>query len=362
MIEIIINNNDFYNKNIFVPRKQDCDLMTYEAYKIPEFTLNLNTINGKWVNYYGMVADPKFKGIFLKTSDTNFRIMLGMELEQYLYRGENSNKYSYFQPSLHREEGISRCIEELRQIQFRLDFLQSPYYKRLSQMNVYNYHFDFDLEALAQHYEFKTNYLDLTRSRDVAEFFAYTYIDNGEYKPITDFDKYHPTLYKAKIYDVINYNPNILQIVGFQAALRPVKQQAMALNLINGDKEIRDKIFEKIELEQSEKKSIEIYNKFNKGKDLFPDDILSKLEFALKKRELAISEDALFKYSKINKKSFYKLKSFVRHNTNLKIKTNYKSPIQQYDWDMNNEISNGIIPWIVNNIGWRNTSANIRPK
>lgn len=56
-------------------------------------------------------------------------------------------------------------------------------------MEVYGNKFEFDLEALAQHYNFKTNYLDVTRDREVVEFFAYTYIDdNGKYQPRTDFE------------------------------------------------------------------------------------------------------------------------------------------------------------------------------
>lgn len=110
-MNIVINDNDFYNKNISIPKKIDSDLMNCDFFKIPEMTFCLNTIDGRWINGFFMIADPKYKGVFLKTSETKFRIMLGIEFEPFLYRGENSNKYSYFQPSLHRESGISRCVE-----------------------------------------------------------------------------------------------------------------------------------------------------------------------------------------------------------------------------------------------------------
>jgi hypothetical protein len=85
-------------------------------------------------------------------------------------------------------------------------------------MEVYGNKFEFDLEALAQHYNFKTNYLDVTRDIEVAEFFAYTYIDDtGKYQPITNFDSnnYKLHLYRVNIYDVMRYKPNLLKIVEF---------------------------------------------------------------------------------------------------------------------------------------------------
>lgn len=45
------------------------------------------------------------------------------------------------------------------------------------------------------------NYIDVTRNRDVAEFFAYTYWDKNNkcYKPITA--NYSPRIYRAKMAD-----------------------------------------------------------------------------------------------------------------------------------------------------------------
>lgn len=150
--------------------------------------------------------------------------------------------------------------------------MQTPYYQ-LQNIKVIDCNFEFDLEALAQHYEFKTNYIDLTKNIEVAEFFAYTYLDdNMNYQPISDFKQYHPHIYRARISDLMSYNKNILTIVGFQAALRPLRQTAMAINLSNGNKTIKDDIFEEIEIEltpeKAKQKAFDIYNKFEGGKKL----------------------------------------------------------------------------------------------
>ena len=198
-MNIIINNDDFYNRNIYIPQEADYDLLSYDIFNIPEMTFQYDTNENKWVNGFFMVADKEKSGIFLKKDNQHFRIMLGAEFEPFLYRGEN-NIYDYFQPYLQRiNNEIDYCIEMVKQIQFKQDFLKTPFYSRLSKMNIYNCKMDFDLEALAQHYEFRTNYLDLTKCQDVAEFFAYTYIDKetGLYKPIDNFNDLYPVLYKA---------------------------------------------------------------------------------------------------------------------------------------------------------------------
>lgn len=137
-----------------------------------------------------------------------------------------------------------------------------------------------------------------------------------------------------------------------------MRQLAMALDLRN-NKTIRDDIFERIDLEKSPQKALEIFNKFDGGGKLFPNDILSKLEYELKKDCAYISNEAIMEFSQKEHKNFHKIKTLISHNSNLKIKKNYISPIQKLQENMHNEITNEIIPWLVEKISWRRTSKHL---
>lgn len=335
------------------------ELMSYDIFTSPKYTQRYHTEDGDAVNGYFLKQGNK-EGVFFKTSNNKCRIMIGNEFEPYLYRGENQ-KYKYFQPSLEREKAkgqLEHCVAWIRANQFKRAFKTTPYYT-LEKIEVLDCNFEFDLESLAQHYEFKTNYIDLTKDIRVAEFFAYTYIDDkGKYKPITDFDKYHPHIYRAKISDIMSYNKDIFTIVGFQAALRPLRQFAMALNLSDGNKTIRDDIFEELkqdnDIENLKNKAIEIYEYFDKGKKLFPDDELQKLEYELKKEDAIITEESIIEYAATFNVSFGKIKSMLRHKGyNIKNKILY--PCTNLKEKMQREVDYEIVPWIEKNIGHRIT-------
>ena len=72
----------------------------------------------------------------------------------------------------------------------------------------------------------------------------------------------------------------------------------MALNLSNKNKTIKDDIFEEINLERDAEKAkqraIEIFNKFEGGKKLFPDEVLKTLEDELKNEDAPKSESCIF--------------------------------------------------------------------
>ena len=106
------------------------------------------------------------------------------------------------------------------------------------------------MQAIAQHYEFKNNYLDITKSFTVALFFAYTDCINGKYYPIQDFKKYNPYIYVASIGTLQQIYRDNFKVVGFQVSQRPYAQQAMALDITKLAK-VRN-VFAKIKLPKNE--------------------------------------------------------------------------------------------------------------
>lgn len=209
----------------------DCkDMMSFEEFIL---TMNPKEYADVPVNQYGM-TDFSIDGrspwlVRYKVSNEKFGVLAGKNLNPLIFRGENK-EYKYFLPSAKR--GPYTKSDHIKKEKFLSVYKETPYYKYgMSYTDNFGYHMEIDLEAVAQHYGFKTNYLDVTRSRDVAEFFAYTYYDKGEYHPITDFTKYTPCIYTADLHDIYKQRPSSLKLISGQIALRPCTQFAMAVDV-----------------------------------------------------------------------------------------------------------------------------------
>ena len=209
----------------------------------------------------------------VKVSDDKYRIIVLSDSDGYIYRGENCAAYK-LAPGLMRLSGDSKIAEWSRTNIFIKWIKSSVYYKALTNLQYKGFYFDPDFEAIAQHYGMKTNYLDFTSDINVAKFFAYTEFDNGIYKPIEHF-KSCPKLYRIKMCDLIKNNPHSFKIVGFQCSARAIAQKALAIDF---SEDINLEGMEEIYLDTDPKKSTDIYNRFNKGRDLFPNDLLTNIQ------------------------------------------------------------------------------------
>lgn len=228
------------------------------------------------VNEYGMTDFNKEGkrpwGVRYKISYQEFGILAGKSLNPLIYRGENK-EYKYFIPSAKR--GIYSALDKKKLEIFLSIYKKTPYYKLgESYRDIFNYKMKLDLEAIAQHYGFKTNYIDITRLREIAEFFAYTYYDKDGYHPITDFTEYTPCLYIADLHDVYKEKLEAIKLISGQIALRPCNQAAMAIDIC--DYEDCKKIFQKEILPKDKNKAKEVYEK-NCKKLFSSDDALGNI-------------------------------------------------------------------------------------
>lgn len=224
-------------------------LPTIEEYCL---TLNEELYGLSDISVCGCYTDSnRYDGVFIQNNPNEFGVMVGHEFNPFIYRGQKHN--NPFIPTANRfdlasdKDTINKCIFWIKKQEFLQLFRETPYYKRCQNFEVLNCKFKFDMEAIAQHYGFISNYLDITRDLLVALFFAYTYIDeNGNYVPISDFSKYEPTLYIGNLKNIFLKYPNCIKIIGFQALLRPFKQKAMAIEIINNEN--INQLFETIKL------------------------------------------------------------------------------------------------------------------
>lgn len=308
------------------------------------------------------IFDLDIKGhIILNEEFKMFKIMIfemfDGELGGY-FRGENE-RYPTFLTSYQRlQNNFERCIAWLQKREFIDWFEQTPYFEHFAYKFEFapnpettpegeGYKFCFDFEAIAQHYEFPTNYLDITTKREVAEFFAYTHKVDGKLVPLEKFNGIQPCLYSSFGSNLENpYNPDI-RIVGFQVLPRPLQQQAMAVNLTNPQVNYKKKMFCE-ELPCDKKRAFDIYDKFEGGKLLMPDDWAGQAADMIRSRydnEKLIHNVVFERYCKEfkqNPKDILKRlnnKGFRLNDKHLLITDDTKSEMQR-------DLDENIIPWI----------------
>lgn len=336
---------DDKNANLcLVEKSGNYELMDYtqlQYCKIASFFINATS---EITDNPILKTDNSKLGFFTKINN-HAKIIIGKEFDLPIFRGQNKS-YSLI-PSICRLNEIYHCIKCVKKENFKIIFKLTPYFKILSKMSILGTYFEFDLEAIAQHYGFATKYLDITTDKQVALFFAYTYCKNGKYYPITDFTDYQPTLYQDT---ALEYgNPNSLIPIGFQAVLRPQRQKAMAIDMTI--KTISH--LTKTDLPKDVKKAQEIYEYFNGGDDLFPkDELINQIAHKIKESK-TLDEKLFLRYCR----HFHKDKKIVKEQLN---KLGYQ--IKYCDeYHINKEIIskmecetyNIIIPWTKENIFYR---------
>jgi len=251
--------------------KEGCSLETWEHLIN---NLNIPSPNAD-ISIYGTVnrtRDGKaLNGSYVKTEEGKYKIFLNPTgFSSFIYRGENK-EHEHFEPSMQRALHKGEMDKIQTAEHFIVALKKSPvytYFKQPVKWGDESLTFDIDAQAIAQHYGFVSNYLDLTRDENIAKFFAYTYFDKktSEHKLVENFEHYSPTLYKANITDI--YKKYGCEPIGFQPFLRPIKQWALAVNLGENYKGMKD-LFEPRKLTDTEEAK-KIYDNFKGGELLFP--------------------------------------------------------------------------------------------
>ena len=153
----------------------------------------------------------------------------------------------------------------------------TPYIRRAREFKVLDFSYDIDMEAIAKHYDVVSDYLDVTRDLMTALFFAYTYFDKekGKNLPIPEFGYNTPYLYVADMKELFDKATDSVKNIGFQPVPRAKAQQTMSID-VSGNFDYIKSLFKKVELPKNPAISKYIYNKFEEGRLLFPDDYASE--------------------------------------------------------------------------------------
>ena len=233
------------------------------------------------INRYGNLACSDVKGVFIETRPDTFSIILGEQFNPILYRGLN-NDLVFMPDSLRYElfdgkERVRHSINWIKKHEFLNLMSKTPYFKRICELNICNYKFNFDFEAVAKHYNYMSDYIDVTRNMMIAYFFAYTYYDKekNRYFPIENFNEYSPTLYAVSLRDLYYTIPDSVANISWQPLARPKMQQAMSIN-VSKDWDIVQSLFRKVQLPKNPAISRYVYEMFDCGNLLIPADYITR--------------------------------------------------------------------------------------
>lgn len=232
-------------------------------------------------------------------TNRNVTINLGYEphLIRYLFRGENESHCPCV-PSLYRVPPNADMaffknlfIKLLQRAMFMDLLLENACKIDLYQEILQKLHLpvNLQLDAIAQHYGYPTDILDLSSNLEVALFFATSFYKDGKYYPARSAGDayiyvvdYAPMLIKlgiADAYDIKEFQ-HPPGVIGLQPLLRPASQRGFGVRLAKDDDFNSLKHVKRFHIKYSKDEAQAIFNKFHGGHDLFDHDHL--IEDAIK--------------------------------------------------------------------------------
>lgn len=252
----------------------------------------------------GGLVDIFRTGLLVDYGDgTNFIDLIRQGRQRYYYRGENafygSSKANYFRNFVGKtdKDRMKIIISQLQLFSF-IRFLEKfDICKKWSYGQIFPY-------AIAQHYGFPTNLMDVTSNLDVALFFACCKYDNYTKKwlPLerTDFEKVDSRKNVANIggdsryavihralseivdwaYYVENKGIKLTKVmpIGYQPFMRCNYQYGYLIRTNSEYDMYKDQTFEKFKIPLSEKLCKMVYEKMEQGEKIYPNDGLSECE------------------------------------------------------------------------------------
>ena len=224
------------------------------------------------INQYGAVTDPNSDSVFVvQTSPRHFRLMPGPEFSPRLYRGQNEF-YDSCIPSMYRNRkpiDIVYWVAKWLELNFVLN--EHPACLWLRELEIEGLRFEFNIQGIAQHYGFPTALLDLSRSKDVAMFFATCRYDNKS-------NTYYPLKSGKAVLYTIDLREMLLENEGQSSALplgleplpRPESQKAFAIQLLPGENLNSKSWVRSATFDITERESNRYFEMFVGGQALFP--------------------------------------------------------------------------------------------
>lgn len=189
------------------------------------------------INQWGAVTSGSDEEFYVvQTSDKGFRLMPGPEFSPRLYRGQRKH-YPSCKASLFRncKTYADALYWTVKRIELGNLLFSHPALKDVMSWDFDGLQFDFNLEAVAQHYQYPTRMIDLSRSKDIAMFFATHRFSEEFENPIPAVGS-TAVLYTVDVAKLLKGRPttDIVTPIGLDPLPRPAAQRAFGLELAEG--------------------------------------------------------------------------------------------------------------------------------
>lgn len=227
-----------------------------------------------WINRYGAVSELGVDLLMpVATSADRYRFMPGPEFSPRLYRGQNQF-FSTCAPSIFRAASdVDARYWVAKSIELSAVMDRHPATSDLMAYQVGGLDFALSIEAIAQHYQYPTQLLDFSRSRDVAMFFATCAYDQagGVFSPLKSGDA---VLFTVDFRELILQRGGQTSFLplGLEPLPRPEAQRAIALRLGPGENLNDMPWVQHQAIEITPTLSHHYFEMFDGGKKLFPDN------------------------------------------------------------------------------------------
>lgn len=202
----------------------------------------------------------------------------GLELTSFAYRGQTEDWPCI--PALARKDKLEdRFLASCQNIAFQDILSEHPYIALTRSSTFLDTPIYVDLCGLAQHYGLHTDMLDLSLNFEVASFFATCRWDDASrcFQPICTAKR--PGIIYRMMFPLWNggFPAPACNIIGWQPLPRPAQQRAVGIRLRTLDDLDKWPGVQIIKFRQSKDVSSRIFELFNKGKDLFPNDVAADM-------------------------------------------------------------------------------------
>ena len=326
------------------------------------------SVDHVWISNIGLVtgaADDWFAIRFTaRNGDTYWGLMPGPEFSPRLYRGQN-RWYERTVASLFRlSSETDWLIASIRLVEFGEHVLRHPGTAAISGMEILGLRGRVDWIAQGQHYGIPTEYLDVTRNRDVAEFFA-------RCRPTVDSDPTQPwEVLPRKAYDAVLYTVDVKKLVagsdseivvsmGPSPLLRPYRQAAVGLRLKGMDFGSIPAVTEE-SLPYSRDRAEALLDQFGGGASLFPKDAISGIAHEILTSEI-LTADAVRAARRLTGRSLLLAEIGERiSGAGYRIVKNRPLPDDNRATRLQEEW-NEMVPDYLSRIKWRGTAPSYAP-
>ena len=245
------------------------------------------------------------------------------------YRGQNCH-FDKCIPSFYRIDSLEKMIvARLLVHEFQLLVLSHPIINELICRTV-----SVNLEALAQHYGFATNMMDVSNDKWTAAFFACTKCDKGNYSPVDEnygdgfgviyVSTPDPQLGESDLETLLFRTDSI----GFHFFPRPTSQSAYGFLMNKGENFDKNPFFEKILFRHDKKASQWVFETSYRQKKYFPYDSLTDVANRILQNK-RVSQNALERFCSYECKCLSKndvISICRKEGVQITAETDYKFP------------------------------------